>query len=102
MNLVEELLKKGYAVSPNNIHALPGKLMYASRAGLPAFPIGHEVQVESDRIRIFTLKFFGEQYSPRSYWDTVTVAVFDSVEAFLTSCPSAAEPGLPAFSNCQD
>lgn len=82
-----QLLAHGWFVSPNNIHALQGDLMYpvsgpSAKAWAMACP-GMEVQVLSDRIRVFKVEFFGEAYSCRSWHDTVTVAVFDDVDKFL-------------------
>jgi hypothetical protein len=101
----EALLKAGYVVSPNNIHSLPGVLMYPGGPGIPCPNPGREVQVLDDRIRIFTTKLFGEPYTRKSYWDTETVYVLDSVPAFLNWCRcygTVSEPGLPAFANAHD
>lgn len=91
-----ELIKVGFCVSPNNIHALPGCLVYASGPGVWTVPNFQEIQVLEDRIRVFRPSFFGDQYSKRSYWDTVTVAVFDNVPDFMAWCQEhgkVSEPG---------
>jgi hypothetical protein len=82
-SIVKQLFDKGWVVSPNNIHSLPGKLMYAGSGNIKGNKFGHETQVEEDRIRVFEIKYFGESHSKKSYIDTVTVAVFDSVDSFL-------------------
>lgn len=84
--LRQEMVAAGYVISPNNIHALPGVLMYPDGRGRFAVPEGHEVQVLHDRIRVFRTQFFGEHYSRKSYWDTITVAVFESVPDFRAWC----------------
>ena len=90
----QDMLKNGYVCSPNNIHSLPGDIMYANGPGCPQYPSSHQVQVLPDRIRVFTNRFFGQDYSKNSYWDQVTVAVFDSVGAFITSCPEVSKGGI--------
>lgn len=67
--------------------------MYPGSGNLPCFPIGHDVQILNDRIRVFTSKLFGEAYSKRSFQDQITVAVFDSVELFVLSCTKLSEFG---------
>lgn len=82
-SLVAALLARGYVISPNNIHSLCGTQMYAGSGSLPAPPVGEQVQVLSDRIRVYRSQFFGDQGTRRSFWDQVTVQVFDSAEAFF-------------------
>ncbi len=87
MNMLQgELYAAGFVVSPNNIHSLPGVIMYPGGNGVFPFLRAFDVQVTNDRIRVFSCKFFGEAHSRRSYWDTVTEAVFDTVPLFLTWC----------------
>lgn len=98
-NLVTDMIKAGYVLSPNNIHSLPGHLMYAGGPGIWTVKNDVEIQVLHDRIRVFRQKFFGTQYSLLSYWDTITEAVFTSVEDLLKWCEQngeISEPGQPA------
>jgi hypothetical protein len=99
--LVKDLIAAGYFISPNNIHSLPGVLMYAGGPDRPCFPIGTEVQVLNDRIRVFSVKFFGKEYTRESFHDTVTVAVFDSAEKYLVACPDKSLGGA-SYSNSWD
>ena len=77
---------------------------YAGSAGMMNPKMGIKVQVHSDRIRLYKSQFFGEQYSKRSFWDTVTVAVFDNFQAFSDYCQTEGEKAvaLPSFSNSWD
>lgn len=98
--LVTSMVKAGYVVSPNNIHGLPGCLMYAGGPGIWTVNDDLEIQVKHDRIRVFRTQFFGERYSPRSFHDTVTVAVFLAVEELLEWCAQngkISEPGIAAY-----
>ena len=89
MNAMEkELNARGFARSPNNPHGLVScadcrsSPVWYSVTGR-VLPLDVECQVCSDRIRLFRLQFFGEQYSKRSFWDTVTIAVFADVAEFM-------------------
>lgn len=98
--LAEQMRECGYCVSPNNIHGLQGKLYYAAGPGLAEPVSGQEIQVTEDRIRVFKAVFFGEQYSRRSFWDTVTVAIFLTAEELVAWCKkngTVSQPGLPGF-----
>lgn len=79
----------GYVRDPNN-----KECWYPGSGGIPAFDSSHTVQVTHDRIRVFTKKLFGEQYTKRTWQDEVTVAVFTTVEEFVAGCPSVSEPGI--------
>lgn len=92
------MVDAGYCVSVNNIHGLPGVIMYAAGPGVPEFPKHLEVQVTNDRIRVFSSKLVGESYSRNTYWDTITEHVFSDVQAFLSAAPCISEPGQPAYS----
>lgn len=97
--LHRELFAAGYVQSPNNIYHLAGSIWYAGAGGIPQPAKMQEVQVDIDRIRVFSTKFFGEPYTRTSFWDTVTVAVFADVPSFLAWCEENGElslPGLPA------
>lgn len=103
----------GFVRSPNNIHALPSvhwldkdplkgasPIWYAGSMDIWEPGDGIEIQVQSDRIRLFALKFFGEPFSKRSCYDTVTIAVFETVEQFQDWCKVNGRlslPGLPAY-----
>lgn len=100
--MVKAMVAAGYVVSPNNIYGLPGVLMYAGGPGIREFGDMLEVQVLSDRIRVFKSKLAGEAYGRCSYLDTITVAVFDSVAAFLAAADKISEPGLPAYAQGWD
>lgn len=103
-SFTQHMTEIGYQPT-NNIHGLQGIIMCPTGPGLPWVPPMHEVQVTTDRIRIFTLQFFGEPYTKASWWDTITVAVFGTVDDFLIWCTREgrlSEPGLPAFSNAWD
>lgn len=112
-----ELFAAGWVRSPNNIHALnsvhwmsddplrgASPIWYAGRDGMPESPEGTETQVLSDRIRVFRVQFFGESYSLRSHWDTITVAIFDNVRDFLAYCAESGRvaKSLPAYANGWD
>lgn len=84
----KQLLAKGYQLGHNDGEVIP------AGPGVPCFPAGHRVKVTDDRIRVYTGKLFGEAYTKRSWWDQVTVAVFDSVESYLGACPTKSEGGI--------
>lgn len=67
---------------------------YANGPGVPCFPSNLEVEVHHDRIRVFRKVLFGEAYTRRTFWDTVTVAVFVTVEEFIAACPTKSEGGV--------
>jgi hypothetical protein len=108
--LERDMAAIGYVRSPNNIYALPSvhwrdddplkglsPEWYAGQGGLPSVKSGQVVQVCHDRIRIFVPKWFGAVNSKRSYWDTVTVAVFDNAPDFIAwcnECGQLSEPGV--------
>ena len=75
---------------------------YTGASGIPSVPdYAHNVMVTDDRIRVYVERFFGEPYTRRSWRDTVTVAVFETVPAFLDWCREhgrPSEPGQSAFS----
>lgn len=103
--MIQEMQKRGYVVSPNNIFGLPGVLMYANGQGLWTVPDFMEIQVLNDRIRVFKTQRFGECYTRKTYLDTITVAVFDRVEDFFSWCEThgkRSEPALPAFAQGMD
>lgn len=106
-----ELFEAGWRRSPNNIHSLPSvhwrtddplrgasPVWYPGASGMPHTPDWTEVQVCSDRIRVFRTEFFGESYLRRSFVDTVTVAVFADVPDFLAYCGNSGRvaESLPA------
>lgn len=86
-NFTKQLLACGYTVGSYKNEVYPGG------PGLPAYPPGHYVQAEEDRIRVYTRHLFGEPYTKRTWHDEVTVAVFLSVEEFFAACPVKSEPG---------
>ena len=88
------MIPNGYVRAANNIHSLPGILVTPCGAGVPRFPLDCEVQVLSDRIRVFRNKFFGQSYSKISFWDQETVAVFDSKDDYLKACPEVSKGGI--------
>jgi len=100
--LEADLLKAGWVKSPNNIHGLQGSTWYSSGPDKKCLPYPQEAQVLSDRIRVFTTKFFGTHYTKLSFTDTVTVAVFDSVEAFLAWVEVVGVPKPPPGPNVFD
>ncbi len=82
------ILAAGYVRDPNSALG-----WYTGGPFVPCFPSNLSVEVHHDRIRVFRKVFFGESYSRRSFWDTVTVAVFDSVESFIAACPERSQGG---------
>jgi hypothetical protein len=102
--LERELFAAHWVKSPNNIHSLPGSLWYASGPNIKAMPTDLEALVQRDRIRIFRMKFFGEPYTRRSFWDTITVEVFDNVTDFLAWVEKNGiyNSALPAGANVWD
>jgi hypothetical protein len=92
--LVSALLAAGWQTCAT-IHHLDGVCMTPAGPGIPEPAHGCEVQVLHDRIRVFTCEFFGEAYSRCSFIDTVTVAVFDTAEAFFAWCRAEGTVSLP-------
>src|SRR5262245_20278353 len=97
-----KLFAAGWVKSPNNIYGLQGSTWYRSGPGVKILPYPQEPQVLHDRIRVFTTKFFGTHYTRRSFTDTVTVAVFDDVEAFLAWVEVVGVPKPPPGPNVFD
>jgi len=79
IGLQKELKENNYVVDINNIQHLSGILMYEGNGKSK----GINIQVEHDRIRIFDVHFFGEPCTKKSWYDTITTAVFDNVIDFL-------------------
>jgi len=105
LNMLEkELFAAHWVKSPNNIHSLPGSLWYAGGPNIKALPTDMEALVQCDRIRVFKTKFYGEPYTQRSFWDTITVEVFDDVADFLAWVEKNGiyESALPAGANVWD
>ncbi len=80
--MFEKMRKAGYVEDPNQIYP-DANVWYAGSSGMLDVPTNYRIDVRHDRIRVFEIRFFGEAYTRRSYIDTVTIAVFDSVSAFL-------------------
>lgn len=98
--MAQGMIDLGYAVRSGDVHMLPGLIMSPAGPGIPEPLDGQYVQVLHDRIRVYEAEFVGEPYTPRSYYDTRTVAMFDSVAAFEEWCRAhgqRSERGQPAF-----
>lgn len=103
--MIKRMVSNGYVISPNNIHGLPGVLMYPAGQGIWTVQDHQEIQVLPDRIRVFSQHLFGEAYSRRSYFDTVTEAVFDNCSEFFTWCErhgKLSDPALPSYAQGMD
>lgn len=106
-DLEGDMLAIGYVRSPNNVDGLASAhhrgplagispIWYPGTAGLPCPKPGLRVQVAEDRIRVYSVKLFGEAYTKRTWTDTTTIAVFESVADFVAYCKAEggiSEPG---------
>ena len=100
--LETELLAAGWVKSPNNIYEAYGSIWYVAGPNVKCPPYPQQTLVQSDRIRVFTTKLFGEPYTRRSFIDTITVAVFDNTKDFLTWVDEVGEYKPPGGANVWD
>lgn len=95
-----ELLKKGYVVSPNNIHSFPGRGWYAGRPNLPELelPFLTELRCVDNQLVIYTKRYYNlGKASIGVYSISGEFKRYNTIEQYFQDCNKVSSPGLPAF-----
>ena len=86
-DLQRDMVSVGYVVSPNNIHSLPGVVMYTGGPCVLAPKRDCQIQVDDKTIRVFRVaRFVGEPYEKGGKWEIEPVVSFTDATDFIEWC----------------